>query len=61
MDNPSGILNTYYAKDLVGSALFEERIEAFSKVTKEDVVKVSKKLKLYSIFTLGKESNNEKD
>ena len=61
MDNPSGILNTYYAKDLVGSALFEERIEAFNKVTKEDVVKVSKKLKLYSIFTLGKESNNEKD
>lgn len=61
MDNPSGILNTYYAKILVNSALFEERLEMFNKVTKQDVINVSKKLNLYSILSLGKEKNDEKN
>ena len=59
MDNPSGIINTYYAHELVGSSLFEERIENFNKVTKEDVVNVSKKISLYSVLTLEKGENNE--
>ena len=59
MDNPSGIINTYYAHELVNSALQEERIENFNKVTKEDVVNVSKKINLHTIFLL--EATNEKD
>lgn len=59
MDNPSGIINTYYAHELVGSALFEERIENFNKVTKEDIINVSKKINLYSILTLEKGEQNE--
>jgi len=59
MDNPNGIINSYYAHELVGSSLFEERIENFNKVTKEDVVNVSKKINLYSMLTLQKGDNNE--
>ena len=59
MDNPSGIINTYYAHELVGSALFEERIEKFNKVTKDDIINVSKKINLYSILTLEKGEQNE--
>ena len=59
MDNPSGIINTYYAHELVGSALAEERIEKFNKVTKSDVVNVSKKISFYSMLTLEKGESNE--
>jgi len=59
MDNPSGIINTYYAHELVGSALAEERIERFNKVTKEEVVNVSKKINFYSMLTLEKGEDNE--
>lgn len=59
MDNPSGIINTYYAHELVDSALFEERIENFNNVTKEDVINVSKKINFYSMLTLQKGENNE--
>ena len=59
MDNPSGIINTYYAHELVGSALFEERIDKFNKVTKEEIINVSKKINLYSILTLEKGEQNE--
>lgn len=59
MDNPSGIINTYYAHELVGSELSEERIENFNKVTKEDVVNVSKKISFYSMLTLEKGEKNE--
>ena len=59
MDNSNGIINTYYAHELVGSALFQERIENFNKVTKEDVVNFSKKISFYSILTLEKGEENE--
>lgn len=59
MDNPSGIINTYYAHELVGSSLFEERIENFNKVTKEDVVNISKKINFYSMLTLQKGEEHE--
>ncbi len=61
MDNPSGIINTYYAHELVGSELFEERIKEFEKVTKEDVVNVSKKVNLYSELTLQKGDSDEQN
>ena len=59
MDNPSGIISTYYAHELVESALFEERIEKFNQVTKQDIVNVSKKISLYSMLTLEKGEENE--
>jgi len=59
LDNPSGIINTYYAHELVGSSLAEERIEKFKKISKEDVINVSKKISFYSMLTLQKEESNE--
>lgn len=52
LDSPSGIMNNYFAKILVGTDDFEERIENFKKVTKEDVINVSKKINIYSTYTL---------
>ena len=51
-DNPITAINTYFSKVLVGSDNDEERIEKFSKVTKEDIIKVSKKISLHTVLTL---------
>lgn len=61
-DNPIGIINTYFSKVLVGTDNEEERIEKFSKITKEDIIKVSKKVSLHTILTLEKkEEENEEN
>ena len=48
-DNPISIINTYFSKVLVGSGSDEERIEGFNKVTKEDIIKVSKKVSFLNL------------
>ena len=61
-DNPITAINTYFSKVLVGSDSDEERIEKFSKVTKEDIIKVSKKISLHTVLTLEpKEEEHEED
>ena len=59
LDNPMGIITNYYAKTLVNSPDVEERIENINKVTKEDIVNVSKKVNVHTMFIL--EGENEKD
>lgn len=56
-DSPSGIINTYYAKELVDSKIFEERIENISKIKKEDIVNLSKKIHINTIYILEGEKN----
>ena len=61
-DTPMGIINTALSRVLVGSDDMEERINNFSKITKEDIVKVSKKVSLHTILTLeDKEEEHEED
>ena len=60
-DNPIGIINTYFSKVLVGTEDAEERIKNFKSITKDDIIKVSKKINLNSILTLEKGDNNEED
>ena len=61
-DTPSGIINTALSRVLVSSDDIEERINNFSKITKEDVIKVSKKVSLHTILTLeDKEEENGED
>ena len=61
-DTPMGIINTALSRVLVGSDDMEERINNFSKITKEDIIKVSKKVSLHTILTLeDKEEENEED
>jgi len=59
LDNPMGIINNYYAKVLVNSPDVLERIENVSKVSKDDIVNVSKKIAVHSLFVL--EATNEKN
>ena len=59
IDNPVGIINNTYAKVLVNAKDYSERIELISKVSKDDIIKVSKKINIYSKFIL--EANDEKN
>ena len=46
----------------MGSDDMEERINNFSKITKEDIVKVSKKVSIHTILTLeDKEEEHEEN
>ncbi len=56
-DSPTGIINTYYAKELVNSKLFEERIKNISQVTKENIINISKKIHIHTIYILEGEQN----
>lgn len=51
-DSPSGIINTYLAKTLVGTCEFEERIERINKVTREDIINLSKKITMHTVYLL---------
>jgi len=57
-DSPSGIINTYYAKVLVGSEDFEKRIEQIKKVTKEDIIAISKKIHIHTVYLLERTEQN---
>ncbi len=58
-DSPKGITNAYYTKELVNSKLFEERIENIKKVTKEDIINLSKKIHIHTIYILEGSQNEE--
>lgn len=60
-DSPLSIINTYFSKVLVGTEDVDDRIKAYRSVTKEDIIKVSKKISLHSILTLEKGDTNEED
>lgn len=51
-DNQDAIVETYLAKDLLNLGDIDERKEMIMKVTKEDIIKVSKKVKIDTIFLL---------
>lgn len=59
MDNPIGIINSYYAKTLVNSADISERIQRIKNVSKDDIVNVSKKISVHTMFIL--EAKNEEN
>jgi predicted Zn-dependent peptidase len=51
-DSPSGILNLYEAHEYLGYELLEERKEVIKSITKKDVLDITKKIKLDTIFLL---------
>lgn len=51
-DNSSGIINNYYAKNLVNSDDLDVKIKTYQSITKEDVINVSKKIKMDTIYIL---------
>lgn len=58
-DNEGAIIETYLAKDLLNLGDIEERKKEVRKVTKEDIMKIAKKIKLDTIFLLEGELENE--
>lgn len=52
LDNPSGIINTYYAKTLVNSEDFNKRIEQISKITREDIINLARKVNMHTVYLL---------
>lgn len=59
LDSPMGIINNYYAERLVNSPSVDERIKNVSKVKKEDIINICKKIKIHSMYIL--EDNDEED
>jgi len=61
LDSPVGIITGEMAKVLVGAKNPEERIEEFKKISKNDIIAVSKKINIHSKFILeaaDEENNN---
>ena len=58
LDNQNSILNSYFFHNLVGSPLIEERKEGILTVTKSDVIRLAKKMKMSLIYEL-KEASHE--
>jgi len=59
LDNPVSIINNYYAKVLVGALDINEKIENIKKVSREDIIAVSKKVSVHTLFLL--EASDEKN
>ena len=62
MDNPMGIISSYYARVLVDSPTLEEKIKGIKNVTREEIINVSKKISMHTTFILedDDEKNNDK-
>ena len=60
-DEPMGIINTCLSKVLVGTEDDDVRIRKFGSLTKEDIVKVSKKVNIHTILTLEKGEEHEEN
>ena len=56
-DNDDAIIETYIAHDILGIDLIDERKEQVMKVTKEDIINVSKKIKMDTIYLLEGDKN----
>ena len=59
LDNPVSIINNYYAKVLVNALDVNDRIENIKKVSKDDIINVSKKISVHTLFLL--EASDEKN
>lgn len=57
LDSPSQIIASYYAMNLMGIDDIETRKEKIMTVNKEDIVKLSKKIYLDTVFLLGGDKN----
>lgn len=56
-DNDDAIIETYIAHDILGIDLIDERKDQVMKVTKEDIINVSKKIKMDTIYLLEGDKN----
>ena len=58
-DSPNQILDNYYMMELIGTDTIDEKRRKIMKVTKEDIVKVAKKVKIDTVFFLEGDSDEK--
>ena len=58
-DSPNRIIDNYYMMELIGTDTIEEKRNNIMRVTKEDIVKVAKKVKMDTIFLLEGDGHEE--
>ena len=58
-DSPTQILDNYYMMELIGTDTIDEKRRNIMKVTKEDIVRVAKKVKMDTVFFLEGDSNEK--
>ena len=59
LEYPNALVSSYYAMELLGLDEIEKRKEEIMKVTYKDIVSLSKKIHLDTIYLLGGDDNNE--
>ena len=59
-DNPDSLISLYAGMEYLKSDTLKDRFTKINKVTKEDVVRLSSKIHLDTIYLLEGESNEEK-
>lgn len=59
LETQPSVINNYYAMNILNSDDINTRISKFEKVTKEDVINFSKKIKMDTIFLLEGDHNEE--
>jgi len=60
-DSPEALIEAYVATDLLGLDDIDVRKEVISKITKEEVVKLAKKVKMDTIYLLEGDMDNEEN
>ena len=58
-ENEHRIINDYLSRELLGTDSIDERIEKMSKVTKQEIIKASKKIGMDTVFLLEGVKNAE--
>lgn len=59
LDSQTRILDNYYMMELIGTDDLEEKRKKIMSVTKEDIIKVAKKVKMDTVFLLEGDSHEE--
>lgn len=57
IDNPSSLTNNYLFHNLTNLPFIQERIDNFNKVTKDEIIELSKKIKMVTIYHLESAGN----
>ena len=59
LETQPSVINNYYAMNILNSDDINTRISKFEKITKEDVINFSKKIKMDTVFLLEGDHNEE--
>lgn len=56
-DSTTGIINSYFAKVIVNSLDFDERISKIKSITRDDIIDLSKKIHVHTVYLLEGDNN----